>query len=88
VKLSILARLLVACGSILLSASVTGQPAATNNVPQPLGEMLEVGGHKMHIYCTGQGGPAVILEAGAGAFSLDWNLVQTPVSQVYQGVQL
>jgi len=51
--------------------------------PQPLGKLYEVGGHKMHLYLTGEGnrGPAVVLEAGAGAFSIDWYLVQQEVMQ-------
>jgi pimeloyl-ACP methyl ester carboxylesterase len=49
--------------------------------PAPLGKMFDVGGHKMHLYRTGTGGPALILEAGAGAFSLDWYLVQREVEK-------
>ena len=29
----------------------------------PPGELVDVGGHRMHIHCTGQDGPTVILEA-------------------------
>jgi pimeloyl-ACP methyl ester carboxylesterase len=63
-------------GLLVILPALGQQPA-----PPPLGKLVDVGGHKMHIYCTGEGGPAVILEAGAGAFSLDWNLVQTQVAQ-------
>jgi pimeloyl-ACP methyl ester carboxylesterase len=49
--------------------------------PPPLGKLYDVGGHKMHLYRTGTGGPTVILEAGAGAFSLDWCLVQREVEK-------
>ena len=62
-------------GSLIVQA-LAQQPA-----PPPLGKLVEVGGHKMHIYRTGDGGPAVVLEAGAGAFSLDWSLVQTQVAR-------
>lgn len=52
-------------------------------VPPPLGELHEVGGRKMHLYQTGEQpkGPAVVLEAGAGAFSMDWYLVQQEVAK-------
>jgi pimeloyl-ACP methyl ester carboxylesterase len=30
------------------------------------GQMVDVGGHRLHLYCTGSGSPAVILEAGLG----------------------
>ena len=31
----------------------------------PPGQMVNVNGHLMHLYCTGTGSPTVILEAGA-----------------------
>lgn len=48
--------------------------------PAP-GKMVDVGGYKLHIYCTGQGGPNIILDAGMGSSSIDWTLVQKEVSQ-------
>lgn len=51
--------------------------------PAP-GRLIDVGGWKMHIYCTGvakDGAPTVILEAGAGDFSVEWSLVQPAVSK-------
>jgi pimeloyl-ACP methyl ester carboxylesterase len=47
----------------------------------PRGEMVEVGGYRMHIYCQGSGSPAVILDAGLGDFSPIWDLVQPEVAQ-------
>ncbi len=35
----------------------------------------------MHISCSGRGSPTVILEAGTGAFSFDWGLVQPEVAK-------
>jgi pimeloyl-ACP methyl ester carboxylesterase len=44
------------------------------------GVLIAVGSNKMHLYCTGQGEPAVILEAPqTGLFAL-WNPVQEAVS--------
>jgi pimeloyl-ACP methyl ester carboxylesterase len=43
--------------------------------------MVDVGGYKMHLYCLGSGSPTVVLEAGAGDFSLAWSLVQPEVAQ-------
>ena len=34
--------------------------------------MIDVGGHRLYIECTGSGGPAVILQAGLGASSSSW----------------
>lgn len=45
------------------------------------GVLIAVGSNKMHLYCTGQGEPAVILEAPqTGLFAL-WNPVQAAVSR-------
>ena len=50
------------------SASATDPPYLA--VPEPPGELLDVGGHRMHLYCTGEGERTVPLEAGLGDFSL------------------
>ena len=51
------------------------------SVPVPLGRLVDVGGRKLHLYCTGHGSPTVILEAGAGSFAIDWALVQPEVAR-------
>ncbi len=40
----------------------------------PPGQLVDVGGHRLHVYCVGQGSPTVVLDAGLGAFSLDWGV--------------
>ena len=57
--------------------------AAESEAPPPPGKLYEIGGRKMHLYATGESnaGPAVVLEAGAGAFSVDWYLVQQEVAK-------
>jgi pimeloyl-ACP methyl ester carboxylesterase len=40
------------------------------------GQLVDVGGSRLHIYCVGDGSPTVVLDAGLGGFSLDWSLVQ------------
>ena len=45
----------------------------------PLGELVDVGDHRLHIHCSGTGAQTVILEAGGGSWSADWNLVQSQV---------
>jgi len=47
----------------------------------PPGQMVDVGGYQMHLYCLGSGSPTVVLDAGAGDFSLTWELVQPEVAQ-------
>src|SRR5215212_4014872 len=46
----------------------------------PPGEMVDVGGHRLHINCVGQGSPTVILDAGSGLLSAQWVRVQRQVS--------
>jgi pimeloyl-ACP methyl ester carboxylesterase len=42
--------------------------------------MVDVGGRRMHIHCSGSGNPTVLLEGGGGAFAIDWALVQPQVA--------
>jgi len=46
------------------------------------GRIYDVGGYAMHLYCTGHGTPAVVLDAGLGDDSLIWAKVQPEVSKV------
>lgn len=43
--------------------------------PAP-GQLVDVGGYRLHIHCVGTGSPTVVLDAGLSGSSLDWNLVQ------------
>jgi len=40
-----------------------------------------VGGYKMHIHCTGQGSPTVILASGMSDFSVSWAYVQPEIAK-------
>jgi pimeloyl-ACP methyl ester carboxylesterase len=51
---------------------------------QPEGRMIDVGGYRLHLYCTGQGTPAIILESGLGGPAMQWWLVQQELSQTNQ----
>ena len=42
--------------------------------------MVDLGGHRLHVNCTGHGTPTVVVETGLGDFSFDWLLVQNEVS--------
>jgi pimeloyl-ACP methyl ester carboxylesterase len=44
------------------------------------GRLVDVGGYKMHIYCTGQGSPAVILDSGLGDSFISWQRVQPQIA--------
>jgi len=47
----------------------------------PPGKMVNVGGYQLHINCTGEGGPTVVLDAGMASSSLDWALVQPEIAK-------
>ncbi len=55
--------------------------AAATSEPTPPGKLVDLGGHRLHIHCTGKGSPTVVVENGLGDFSFDWILVQDRVSK-------
>jgi pimeloyl-ACP methyl ester carboxylesterase len=63
----------------LLAAQLHGEEQASQGYPPP-GRLIDIGGRKLHFYCTGNGSPTVILMAGGGAFSIDWSLVQPRIA--------
>jgi pimeloyl-ACP methyl ester carboxylesterase len=65
--------------AFLLSVTALTQEHAAQS-PKPLGKLYDLGGYKLHLYCTGQGKPAVVLSIGSGDFSFDWLPVQQRVS--------
>jgi pimeloyl-ACP methyl ester carboxylesterase len=50
----------------------------------PPGRLVDVGGHKMHLDCTGQGAPTVLLESGLEDDWLVWYKVQPAISKLAQ----
>jgi pimeloyl-ACP methyl ester carboxylesterase len=65
---------------LALTVCTASQKAAPQGYPPP-GQLIEIGGRKLHLNCTGMGSPTVILVGGAGSFSIDWALVQPKVAQ-------
>ncbi len=47
----------------------------------PPGELVDIGGLRLHINCTGAGSPTVIMEAGPNDSSVIWQLVQPDISK-------
>jgi pimeloyl-ACP methyl ester carboxylesterase len=45
------------------------------------GELVDVGGYKLHIDCIGQGSPIVILDSGLGDTYISWQKVQPQIAQ-------
>ena len=47
---------------------------------KPPGQIVEVKGRRMHINCLGNKSPTIILDSGAGGFSLEWADIQRALS--------
>src|SRR5579872_7259624 len=61
------------CALAFVSVSLLAQPA-------PRGQMVDLGGHRLHIDCRGKGSRTVVIENGFDEFSFDWTLVQSQVA--------
>ena len=48
--------------------------------PPPPGTLVDIGGQRLHLHCTGNGSPAVVIESGTGDASPIWALVQPGVT--------
>jgi len=46
----------------------------------PQGELVDMGGYNLHIYCMGEDSPTVILETGLGTMLADWANIQPEVA--------
>jgi pimeloyl-ACP methyl ester carboxylesterase len=67
--LAVIATLLVVAiaGGVVTVAAATRRP-----VQSAPGQMIDVGGRRLYIECTGSGSPTVVLQAGLGASSSSW----------------
>ena len=68
------------CVSALILCLVVCAVAAQSSAPAAPGKLVDLGGHKLHVNCTGKGSPKVVIENGLGDFSFDWILVQNKVA--------
>lgn len=60
--------------ALLLLGAVGGgyetvrEAADANAYPMP-GQLIDVGGHRLHLHCTGSGSPTVVIQPGGGDYS-------------------
>jgi pimeloyl-ACP methyl ester carboxylesterase len=80
-------RALIRVSIFVFALAIAGtiyQTAATESdqrkYPAP-GELVNVGGYKMHIYCMGEGSPTIILDHVGGGSSMDWALIQPKLAE-------
>jgi pimeloyl-ACP methyl ester carboxylesterase len=66
----------------LLVVVLAAEPGSLAAQVQPPGELVDIGGYRIHLWCTGprSAGPTVVLSSGAGGYALDWGLVQPAIA--------
>ena len=80
-------RILVGLSGLIAVTALTGgayQWLATRKdlaAARPPGHLVDIGGYRLHLWCTGNGAPAVILDTGLGGSTADWGFVQPAVAR-------
>ena len=80
-------RILISLCSLIVATALTGatyQWFATRRdlaATPPPGQLVDIGGYRLHLWCTGNGAPAVILDTGLGGSSAGWGFVQPDVAR-------
>src|ERR1700719_3888244 len=69
--------LIVAAGAVFQFSMTQWE---SHRYPPP-GKLVDIGGLRLHINCTGEGSPTVIMEAGPNDSSIIWQLVQPQISK-------
>ena len=78
--LSGLLILILVLMALMWLAGLSAKSKLAEQNPLP-GEMIDMNGFKMHLYCAGEGSPTVILEAGLNDFYVSWTKVQPEVAK-------
>ncbi|MDN5763470.1 MAG: alpha/beta hydrolase [Microlunatus sp.] len=72
--------------AVLGLASVGGgivavQEVAGRQAQRMPGQLVDIGGHRLHLHCVGSGSPTVVLEPGSGATSADLHWIAPVVAR-------
>ena len=76
----VLAVLLIILGGLTWVMGAKAKAELAEQYPPP-GQMVDVGGYRLHIHCQGEGSPTVVIEAGLGEFSVNWGPVRQEVAK-------
>jgi pimeloyl-ACP methyl ester carboxylesterase len=74
------ARGLIFGGVLVVTCASLGRAQDSITVPPPLGTLVDIGGRRLHLHCTGTGTPTVVVENGSSSYSMEWALVQDKVA--------
>ncbi|HTT08422.1 MAG TPA: alpha/beta hydrolase [Gammaproteobacteria bacterium] len=58
-------------GAALMAGGIACQ-AEDDDFTTPPGRMVSIGNYSLHIYCQGEGSPAVIIDTGLGSAAIEW----------------
>ena len=76
---------LIGAITILLISGVIFQQVSlmqdARNYPPP-GDLIDAGGHRLHLHCIGEGEPTLIVDTGAADWSLSWLELQDDLSEL------
>lgn len=73
--------LLIAAVFVLTAVFGTVTRATTSELFSVPGKLVNIGNHKLHLDCTGDGPHTIVLESGGGSWSHDWSIVQKELSR-------
>jgi len=76
--LFVLTCLVMAAAGIVYQLVGTRRDVRTSPAP---GKLVESGPHRLHVYDIGEGTPAVVLEAGISATSINWRRLQHEIAK-------
>lgn len=79
IVLGLLVLVLVLAGAGYLYENIAeARDRRFNRMP---GKLVDVGGRKMHLNCTGEGSPTVVLDSGLGDTYVSWRKVQPEIAK-------
>lgn len=70
--------------SIALLLAFASCAISQEKPPNAPGKMVDIGGYRLYLNCSGSGEPTVVLENGLGDVSTTWSLVQPKVAKFTQ----
>jgi pimeloyl-ACP methyl ester carboxylesterase len=73
---------LLTMSAIWLNVCMSSPQSRLSSVPKPIGQMVNLGRHLLHVNCSGHGWPTVVIENGFDEYSFDWVFVQSRVAHI------
>jgi pimeloyl-ACP methyl ester carboxylesterase len=67
--------------ALLLLTILTQAAAQDPGIGPAPGRLVDIGGRRLHLHCTGTGSPTVVVEAGGSSYAIDFSLVQPAIAK-------